>query len=234
MKRMSSFGERLSEADASALLREMHEMAQQALAASRAAEQAASVAEVKAAADRVHQAVWGMPSALAGGGPAVAVRAPGWKENWQVTGAEFDEDFVERLGSAPPTVTDPRQLGMMGRGRAVRGRLEEVTRNSSNAYATQQGPQEEALVSLNNVIGWTYVTTGLKGSEVQPRISLTHVWDAPPAFWNSTADTGWMGEVEAQAINILKTDYGSDLAEARRHAAGLTQLLTKMTGWRRR
>jgi hypothetical protein len=110
----------------------------------------------------------------------------------------------------------------------VRGRLEEVTRNSSNAYATQQGPQEEALVSLNNVIGWTYVTTGLKGSEVQPRISLTHVWDAPPAFWNSTADTGWMGEVEAQAINILKTDYGSDLAEARRHAAGLTQLLTKM------
>src|SRR5690606_4099576 len=62
---------------------------------------------------------------------------------------------------------------------------------------------------------------------VQPRISLTHMWDAPAAFWNSTADTGWLYEAEAQAINILKTDYGTDVGEAREHAAGMTQLLQR-------
>ena len=61
-----------------------------------------------------------------------------------------------------------------------------------------------------------YVTGGLKGTEVQPRISLTHVWDAPPEFWNSSADTGWMAEAYPQAINILRTDYAGDVAEARR------------------
>jgi hypothetical protein len=78
------------------------------------------------------------------------------------------------------------------------------------------------------VIGWTYITTGLKVREVQPRISLTHVWDAPPAFWNSTADTGWLYEVQAQAINILKTNYGNDVEEARRHAADLVNLIDRV------
>jgi hypothetical protein len=145
-----------------------------------------------------------------------------------VTGEEFDPAFVERYGTEPPRVTDPRQLGIMGRGLAVRGWLEEVSSNSSYAFAEQRTPADAILASLNNIIGWMYVTTGLKGREVQPRISLTHVWDAPVEFWNSSADTGWLREVHAQATNILKTDYSEDVAEARQHAAGLSQLLEKV------
>ena len=35
-------------------------------------------------------------------------------------------------------------------------------------------------------------------------------------------------EVFAQAVNILKTDYGTDVAEARKHAAGMSELLEKV------
>jgi hypothetical protein len=224
---MSAFGARLSPADAGALLREMRDLTQQALTASRAAEQAATVAEVKAGADRVFQLIWGMPSGMASGGAAEAPY-PGWKEQWQVTGAEFDPAFIQRYGTQPPRITDPRQLGVIGRGRAVRGRLREIAREGSRAPAAQRTAAENAIASLNNTIGWMYMTTGLKGREVQPRVSLTHVWDAPVEFWNSTADTGWFFEVEAQAFNILKTDYGTELAEARQHAAGLSELLQKV------
>jgi hypothetical protein len=54
------------------------------------------------------------------------------------------------------------------------------------------------------------------------------VWDAPAEFWQSSADTGWLDEVFAQAANILKTDYANDVAEARRHAAGMSELLQKV------
>lgn len=228
MKRMSKFGGNLSDAQAIALLREMRQLTEQAIATSRAGEQGASVAAVKSAANQVFEIVWGHPSGVSAEDGSGAVASLGWKEHWQVNGGEFDPNFVRRYGTQPPRVTDPRALGIMGRGRAVRGRLEEISRGSSKSYATQETPAEAALVSLNNVIGWTYITTGLKGREQQPRISLTHVWDAPVAFWNSSADTGWMGEVHAQAVNILKTDYAGDVAEARRHAAGLTELLTRV------
>ena len=228
MKRLSSFGENLSDADAVALLVEMRDMTQQVLSVTRAAEQATTVAEVKSAANRVFELAWGQPSGVAPTDATGAVSSLGWKEHWQVTGAEFHPAFVRRLGTQAPKITDPRQLGIMGRGRAARGRLEEATRGSSAAFLSQETSAEGVLVSLNNVVGWMYVTGGLKGTEVQPRISLTHVWDAPPEFWNSSADTGWMPEAYSQAINILRTDYAGDVAEARRHAAGLTELLTRV------
>jgi hypothetical protein len=228
MRPVSDFGENLSEADAMALLREMVQMTESALEASRAAEQAAAVADVKAAANRVAEAVWGLPTGRAPGAGTGEVELHGWKERWQVTGAEFHPAFIERYGTQPPRVTDPRQLGIMGRGLAVRGRLERVSSNSSHAILAQPTAAAATLASLNNVIGWMYITTGLKGREVQPRISLTHIWDAPSGFWNTSADTGWLREVQAQALNIIKTDYAGDVAEARGHAAGMTQLLEKV------
>lgn len=227
-KRMSSFGTRLSNGEAVALLREMQQMTEQALEVSRSAERANAVPEVKAAASRVVETVWGVPSGVSPTAATGEVRSHGWKERWQVTGAEFDPNFVKRYGANPPRITDPRQLGLMGRGLAVRGRLEEISDNSSRVLAAQETAPDAVLASLNNVIGWMYITTGFKGREVQPRISLTHVWDAPVEFWQSTADTGWLREVYAQATNILKTDYAGDVAEARRHAAGLSELLGRV------
>lgn len=224
---VSRFGAQLSDADAGALLGEMRQLVEQALTASRAAEQAGSVAEVKAAADRVFQAVWGMPSGLLADGAAADVPWPGWKERWQVTGAEFDPKFIERYGTQPPQVTDPRRLGVAGRGRAVRGRLAQLA-GAPAAPAARVAAAQNTAAALNNVIGWTYVTIGFKVREVQPRISLTHVWDAPVEFWNSTADTGWLYEAQSQAINILKTDYAGDLAEARAHAAAMSELLARV------
>lgn len=227
-KPKSNFGTQLSRSEASALLLEMGRLAEQALAASRAAEQASSVAGVKAGADSVLRVVWGLPSGRGAGEGADEIRAPGWKERWQVTGGEFDPAFAARYGTEPPRVTDPRQLGIMGRGRAVRARLERTTSGALTSPAVQRTAAEQVVASLNNVIGWTYITEGYKGREVQPRISLTYLWDAPSEFWQSSADTGWLGEVYGQAANILKTDYAGDLEEARRHARDMTVLLQKV------
>jgi len=227
-KPMSKFGESLSTAEARALLGEMQQLTEQALTASRAAEQATSVADVKAAAGRVLQVVWGSAAARGAGDGAAEIDVPGWKERWQVTGGEWSPAFARRNGTSAPRFTDPRQLGAMGRGRAVRGRLMALTTGNLANPTAQKSPTEQAVASLSNVIGWTYITDGLKGNENQPRISLTYVWDAPPAFWQSSSDTGWLDEVFAQAANILKTDYGTDVAEARRHAAGMSGLLQKV------
>jgi hypothetical protein len=225
--RVSAFGTDLSPAEAGALLLEMHAMAQEALAASRAAERASTVAEVKAGADRVFRSIWGLPSGISGDATG-EVPEHGWKTHWQVTGAEFDERWIERYGTRPPDITDPRALGLMGRGRAIRGRLEEIGSGSSRVLGERRSAADEALASLNNVIGWTYITTGLKVTEVQPRISLTHVWDAPAEFWNSDADTGWLPVAYSQAVNILKTDYAGDLNEARLHAISMSVLLERV------
>ena len=224
---MSDFGKSLSSAQAGALLAEMGQLTDQAIAASRAAESAGSVAEVKAGAGRVLEAVWGIAPGVGGAEPAEVARL-GWKERWQVSGDEFDPNFVRRLGAQPPRITDPKALGIVGRGRAVRGHLEELVEGEAAASGARREAAEATLASLNDVIGWTHVTRGYKGREVQPRISLTHQWDAPAAFWNSTADTGWLFEAEAQAINIIKTDYGTDVAEARAHAAAMTELLQRV------
>jgi hypothetical protein len=227
-KPMSKFGESLSTAEARALLGEMQQLTEQALAASRAAEQAASVADVRSGADRVLQLVWGSATSRGEGTGATEINVPGWKERWQVTGGEWSPAFARRLGTAAPRFTDPRQLGTMGRGRAVRGRLMQLTTGNLANPTAAKSPTEQAVASLSNVIGWTYITDGLKGNESQPRISLTYVWDAPAEFWQSSSDTGWLDEVYAQAANILKTDYGTDVAEARRHAAGMSELLQKV------
>lgn len=221
---MSDFGKDLDDGEAGALLAQMNDLLTQALEASREAEGAGSVAEVKEGAARVVEVIWGIDPGVSGA-EASDVERLGWKERWQVSGAEFDPNFVERLGAEAPRITDPGELGIVGRGRAVRARLEELSDSTSDASGAVRAAAGRALASLNNVIGWTHITRGYKGREVQPRISLTHMWDAPPAFWNSTADTGWLYEAEAQAINILKTDYGTELDMAREHAAAMTQLL---------
>ena len=221
----SAFGTTLSKAEARALLGEMQQITQQALATSRSAERASSVAEIKAAADKVLQSIWGAATGR-GEGNTAEIRVPGWKERWQVTGGEWSPSYTKRLGTQAPKITDPRQLGVMGRGRAVRGRLMQLGSGSPmNPVADTAAAR--VFASLSNVIGWTYVSEGLKGNENQPRISLTYLWDSPPEFWQSTADTGWLDEVYAQAANILKTDYGTDVAEARKHAAGMSELLQK-------
>lgn len=229
MDPISTFGEDLDDAEAAELLAEMVRLVEEALAASRSAEGAARVRDVRQAAAVAFEVVWGLAPGLEANG-AVEIAEWGWKERWQVTGGEFDPDFVERLGKDPPRVSDPRGLGVMGRGRAVRGRLEVTGNGSVQAFRDPAGPRDEALASLNNVIGWTYLTTGLKVREVQPRFSLTHLWDAPREFWQSTADTGWLYEAYAQAVNILKTAYGDDVAEARGHVADLSILLEKVLG----
>jgi len=222
----SVFGTTLSRAEARALLGEMQQLTRQALARSRAAERAASVADVKAAAGEVLQAVWGSAAAR-GEGNVAEIRVPGWKERWQVTGAEWSPSYAKRLGTAQPKITDPRQLGVMGRGRAVRGRLTKIIYDSTAAAPVRESAKQ-VYASINDVIGWTYIGEGLKGNEMQPRISLTYMWDAPPEFWQSDADTGWLDAVFAQASNILKTDYGTDVGEARKHAAGMSELLQRV------
>lgn len=224
---LSTFGHGLSEREAAALLVEARQLTEQALAASRAAEQASSVAEVKAAAARVAESVWGIPAGVGpdGSGP---VDVLGWKERWQVTGAEFDPRWQQRYGTAAPRISDPRRLGIGGRTLALRNRFEQLAEFTSNAPASRRAAANNAMAAVSNVVGWMHVTKGYKGREVQPRISLTHVWDMPVDFWNSSADTGWLHEVYSQAVNILKTDYGTDVAEARRHAAAMTPLVQKV------
>ena len=223
----STFGSTLSRAESRALLGEMQQLTRQALARSRAAERASSVAEIKTAAGDVLQTVWGSAAAR-GEGNVAEIRVPGWKERWQVNGGEWAASYAKRLGTAPPKITDPRQLGVMGRGRAVRGRLMQIGADRTLGAPGDTSARAQLVASISNVIGWTYMSEGLKGNEMQPRVSLTYLWDAPPEFWQSSADTGWLDEVFAQAVNILKTDYGTDVAEARKHAAGLSELLGKV------
>jgi hypothetical protein len=226
-QRYSHAGEKLSAAEAGALLGEMRQLTQQALEASRAAERAGSVPEVKQAASRVVEAVWGIPSGVSGDA-AAEVEVPGWKERWQVSGAEFDPRWAARNGTNPPKITDPRKLGIAGRGRAARTVLEKIAADSAGAPAARREAAAAALASINDVVGSTHVSIGYKGREVQPRVSLTQMWDMPPEYWNSTADTGWIFEAYAQAVNILKTDYAGEVATAREHAAALSGILQRV------
>ena len=146
----------------------------------------------------------------------------GWKTRWQTTGEEFDEDHVARHGKSPPNVTDPAQLGLMGRARHLRAGL--VARYEADP---SQGHLPHVIHSLNNVIGWMRLDDGVTKAENQPRVDLTYMWDAPSAFWNSSADTGWIHEAFAQALNILKTDYQGDVSLARSHAAAMTAIFSR-------
>ncbi|HET6569334.1 MAG TPA: hypothetical protein VFG50_15305 [Rhodothermales bacterium] len=202
----------------------MVQLGEEALAASRAAENAATVDDVKKGAAQVFESMWGMtPADIQAGG---ALPFPGWKEAWQVTGAEFDSAFVARLGSNPPRITDPAKLGIEGRGRAARIGLEALAKEAE-ASSSQQQHITNALASLQDVIGWMELWDGVTKGERQPRVDLTRVWTSSDAFWNSTSDTGWLWEPFSQAINIMKTDYQGDVATARQHAADMTALIEK-------
>lgn len=200
-------------------LEAIRQQTEQALAASRAAEQAASVAAVKQQADRVVAAVWGAPSGLAEEGAWGAAQAHGWKTRWQVDTDDFELETPEKFGVAPPAITDPARLGIIGRGRHVRQLLWAMAEDG-NVHVGH------VVASLSNVIGWMRIGYAASRGGM-PRVDLTYQWDAPSAFWLSTADTGWMLDVYAQALNILKTDYEGDLATARRHAADLARLIEK-------
>lgn len=195
---------------------------QQALEASRAAASAPTVAAVKRHADAVFATVWGVPSGLVGDARGAAA-IPGWKVRWQTNNDAFDEEFAERYGTTPPAVTDPARLGIVGRGRYVRAGLQAMI-DDEKSSAEARGHAEQAIEALNNVIGWMRMDDGVTKGERQPRVDLTYRWDAPTAFWLGTADTGWLHEAYAQALNILKTDYGDDLGEAQTHAAALVAI----------
>ena len=174
--------------------------------------------------DRVVTAVWGLPSGLADQ-PGGAAAMHGWKTQWQVTYSDFDAQYAERYGSMPPEHTNPMQLGMVGVGRALRKAL--VVHASAPTITPTAAEQVQGVVaSLNNVIGWMRMDDGVTKAERQPRVDLTYQWHAPSAFWNTSADTGWIFEVQAQALNILKTSYDS-LDEARPHLEGLVELVMK-------
>lgn len=212
-------------AEMGALLRQMQQLGDEALGAARAAEGAATVDEVRRHADAVVQALWGLPSGLAAR-PGGEAAQHGWKEQWQVDGSEFDEAYAARYGTAPPTIRDPQALGLIGRGRHVR-RLLEGDFARPAAVPLDAAAVRRIVAPLNNAIGWMKMDDGVTKGERQPRVDLTRAWDAPTAFWLSTADTGWLFEAYAQALNLLKTDYAGDLQMARRHAADLTRLLQK-------
>lgn len=206
-------------------LQAIQQLSDQALAASRAAEQGRTVADVKARADAVFETVWGIRSGLIDAAPGAA-DVHGWKTRWQVDNTAFDEAFVERNGTVPPEITDITQLGIVGRGLYVRSQLQALL-DADDTPDGRKRHTEHTIAALNNVIGWMQMDDGVTKAERQPRVDLTRLWDAPSDFWLSSSDTGWLYEVYAQALNIMKTDYAGDVAMAHRHAAAMTQLIEK-------
>ena len=202
----------------------MTDIANLATDARQAAENAAdadSVDEVRREADSVFGLVWGQASGLLSGQRAAQIQP--WKSRWQVSFTDFDPAYGVRYGDAPPTTVDPSKLGIAGRGRHVRRQLLTELENSPD-----NADIEGVVRALNDVIGWTRIDDGVTKAERQPRIDLTYRWDAPKSFWQGDADTGWLFAVQAQSMNILKTDYAGDLETARRHAADLLELARKV------
>ncbi len=217
--------EAVGQSQIGALVAEIRQMSDEALSAAESGASASTIADVKRGADEVYQLIWGISSGLAEPGATGAVASHGWKERWQTDETDFDSIYAIRYSGLPPTINDPHELGIIGRGREARRLLNAVIADST-APAGRRLHAEHVLASLNNVIGWDQMETGRIKNEIQPRVDLTRLWDAPVDFWNSTADTGWAFEVLAQAINILKVDY-DDVAEARSHAAALADLIRK-------
>ena len=212
--------------DIDTYLSEIEAMCEQVVALSEDATRASSVDAVKDHADQVFALIWGV-NASGEGSAEGAVAIHGWKTRWQVDNGHFDESFAKRYGVVPPEITDTRELGIMGRGRAVRRALQDIVDNDV-AAEEQRARAERIIAALNNVIGWMKMDDGVTKGERQPRVDLTREWDAPSEFWLSTADTGWLPEVFSQSINIMKVDYEGDLEEARAHAKGMHDLAVKV------
>ena len=181
------------------------------------ATEASSVITLKHYVDETFATIWGQPSGLLGSTGAIQHRT--WKTRWQTRFSDFDPAYGARYKDSPPIISDPSALGMMGLGRQMR-------RHLGSTYPDYEN-KDQLLAPLNNLIGWTRLDDGITKAERQPRIDLTYMWDAPQAFWLGEADTGWLAVVEAQAINILKTEYGTDLELARRHAEDLLALVQR-------
>lgn len=184
----------------------VEELTQGALESARAAASAEDVEAVKARVNEVFTAVWGVDAEMAEGGDADA-QFLGWDERWRVS--------------------DPEH-GIVGNGLYAREQLRDLQLRRDTPVVAAEAA-ERADVSLSNVIGWMWLDDGLLYGEktARPRVDLTYVWDYPVDFWNSTADTGWLFETYAQALNILKTDYQGDTAMAQEHAQALVPLLEK-------
>ena len=208
-------------------LSEIEEMAQEMVEHSEKASTASTVASVKEHANKVFEIVWGQLSALEDPAQKGAVPVHGWKTRWQVDNGMFDEAFAKRYGVVPPEIGDIHQLGVMGRGRAVRHLAQKII-DSESSTQLEKEKAEMVIASLNNIIGWMKMDDGVTKGELQPRVDLTREWDSPSDFWLSTADTGWLAEIYSQAVNILKVDYGDDVAEANKHAEGLLALSKKI------
>ena len=194
---------------------------------SQSAAEAETVDEVKTYSANVFEIIWGIPASENPSQLEGAVGIHGWKTRWQATNGDFDASFSERYGNAPPEIVDVTALGIIGRGRAIRrvlqDQVEGETLSSDEIKTTLM-----MIASLNNVIGWMTLDDGVTKGERQPRVDLTREWDAEPEFWLSTADTGWLYEVYAQSINIMKVDYVGEVDEARQHARAMHDLAMKV------
>ena len=198
----------------------IHSMTQQAIEASQAAEGAGNLDDLKAHTDKVFEIVWGKPSGIGDGSTSGAVFSHDWKTRWQSDVDDFELETPEKFGVEPAAYLDPNDMGIVGRGRYVRKLLWAKREAEENPHL------DHVINGLSNVIGWQRIDYApARGG--MPRVDLTYKWDMPSEFWQSTADTGWIHEAYSQAVNILKTNYGNDLAEAKKHAADLTRLLEK-------
>ncbi len=199
-------------------IRSIGVMLAEATRAVEAAQQASDLTQMRQAVDLAFGQVWGAPSGLVGG--AGAAHQHGWKTRWQATYSDFDPAYAARYGSAPPHITNPAKLGIVGRGRYIRRVL------AAEGTPRDGSAKSKFIISLNNLIGWTRLDDGVTKAERQPRIDLTYRWDADQDFWRSSADTGWIFEVQAQSLNILKSRYKS-VTDAQGHLDDLAYLITK-------
>ena len=179
---------------------------------------ATSIDEVKTKTDTLFTEIWGISSGLThqhGG-----ANTHGWKTRWQAQFTEFDPAYGERYGDLPIEITDASELGIVGRGRLTRRVI------AAGDPVSLSEPLGKLLIGLNNVIGWMRLDDGVTKAERQPRIDLTYLWDIDKSFWQSDADTGWIFVAQAQALNILKSNY-SDLEVAKQHASDLANIIDR-------
>jgi len=181
-------------------LKDIYRLAEEIREEIHLAANAETVEEVKEHAAKIYELIMGVSSSDTGG-------ALGWEDRWypqsfEVPGFDAKARYVRELIQV--LIDDPNTP-------------EEVKIHGSFV-----------IQSINNVIGWMIHGTGRKSGTLQPRLNLTYVWDAPTEFWLSTADTGWIHEVTAQATNIVRVNYGDDVEEARKHAADMIPLMERV------
>lgn len=181
-------------------LRDIYRIAEEIREEIHLAANAETVEEIKEHSAKIYELIMGVPSSDTAG-------ALGWEDRWYPQSADvpgFDakaryvRELIQVLIDDPDTPDEVKLHGSF------------------------------VIQSINNVIGWMIHGTGRKAGTLQPRLNLTYVWDAPTEFWLSTADTGWIHEISAQATNIVRVNYGDDIEEARKHAADMIPLMDRV------